>query len=100
MTEAGDISWIRVIITFCAVLALMAGLGGALKYLSSHGVTLGPKSLRPKRLKVVESLILDTRRRCVIVRCDEREHLLLLGHQNDIVVETNLPPAKDKNVSC
>jgi flagellar protein FliO/FliZ len=37
-------------------------------------------------MKVSESLMLDPRRRLVIVRCDEREHLILLGPGGDIVV--------------
>ena len=99
MTDPSDISWLRVIFAFSVVLALMAGLGGALKYISSRGYTLKPKGSHERRLKVVENLPLDVKHRCVIVRCDEREHLLLLGEQNDIVVETNLPPAKDQNIS-
>jgi flagellar protein FliO/FliZ len=95
MTDPADISWLRVVFAFSVVLALMAALGGVLKYFSSRGFTFQPKSSHTRRLKVVESLLLDTKHRCVIVRCDEREHLLLLGEQNDNVVETNLPPAKD-----
>jgi len=95
MTDAGDISLLRVIIALSVVLALLAGLTGALKYLSAHGFSLKPSITRAKRLKIVESLPLDARRRCVIVKCDKREHLLLLGGQNDIVIESNLPPAED-----
>jgi flagellar protein FliO/FliZ len=45
---------------------------------------VGPQT--PKRMKVTESLMLDPRRRMVIVRCDDREHLILLGPGGDIVV--------------
>ncbi|MFA5040540.1 MAG: flagellar biosynthetic protein FliO [Bdellovibrionales bacterium] len=100
MTDAEDISFLRVVIAFSFVLALMAGFGGALKYLNAHGFTLRPKNFRTRRLKIVENLSLDAKHRCVIVRCDDHEHLLLLGNQNDIVVETNLPPVKDQNSSC
>ena len=94
MTDPSDISWVRVVFAFCVVLGLKAGLGGILKYISARGFTLSPKENRIRRLKVVESLLLDTKHRCLIVRCDEREHLLLLGDQNDIVVDANLPSAK------
>ncbi|MBC7768320.1 MAG: flagellar biosynthetic protein FliO [Phycisphaerales bacterium] len=40
----------------------------------------------PRRLKLSESLMLDPRRRLVLVRCDGREHLILLGPSGDIVV--------------
>jgi flagellar protein FliO/FliZ len=98
MTDPSDISWLRVIFAFCVVLGLMAGLGGILKYINARGFRLFLKEKRARRLQVIESLLLDTKHRCVIVRCDEHEHLLLLGEQNDIVVETNLPPAKTQNI--
>jgi flagellar biogenesis protein FliO len=97
MNEIADFSWVRVIVAFLVVLALMAGLAAALRYVSARGLTFRPKGSPERRMKVVESLALDARRRCVIVRCDEREHLLLLGNQDDIVIETNLPPSKSKN---
>lgn len=40
-----------------------------------------------KRLAVVESLSLDPRRRLVILRQDETEHLVLLGPGGDIVLD-------------
>ena len=39
-----------------------------------------------RRLKVTESLMLDPRRRLVLVRLDGREHLLLLSPSRDLVV--------------
>jgi len=92
-----DLSWLRVLFAFVVVLGLMAGLAFALKYVNAKGFRLIKNSTRTRRLQIVETLILDTRRRCVIVRCDDREHLLLLGGQNDIVVETNLSPQDSSN---
>lgn len=99
MTETGDLSWLRVAFAFSVVLALLAALGWGLKYLSARGISLvGPKG-GSRRLKLVENLPLDARRRCVIVRCDEREHLLLLGEQDSIVVDANLPPVQRRDPS-
>jgi flagellar protein FliO/FliZ len=39
-----------------------------------------------RRLRLSESLMIDPRRRLVIVRCDEREHLILCGPGGDVVV--------------
>ncbi|MEZ6024009.1 MAG: flagellar biosynthetic protein FliO [Hyphomonadaceae bacterium] len=47
---------------------------------------LQPASHALKRLKVTESLMLDPRRRMVLVRCDGREHLILLSPAGDVVV--------------
>ena len=41
---------------------------------------------------------IDNRRRLVLVRRDDREHLLLLGPQGETVVETNIPAAGDNIV--
>ena len=42
----------------------------------------------PARLKLVETLYLDPRRRLVIVQCDDREHVLLLAASGDLLVES------------
>lgn len=89
-------SLIRFVIASLTVLALLGGLAWALKYMASRGWCASPR-LQNKRLKVVESLALDTRRRLVVVKCDDAEHLLLLSPQNDSVVAANirlpLPPS-------
>ena len=90
----GDVDWLRVIISFGFVIALMIVLTFALKYISVKGLL--PSSLAPRhrRLKISESIALDTRRRLVLIKCDDQEHLLLLSSQGDIVVQSNLPPPK------
>lgn len=40
------------------------------------------------RLSVTGQISLDPRRRVMLVRCDEREYLLLLGPNNDLVIES------------
>ncbi|MDO8605378.1 MAG: flagellar biosynthetic protein FliO [Phaeospirillum sp.] len=40
-----------------------------------------------RRLALVEALQLDGKRRLVLIRRDDREHLLLLGGESDVVVE-------------
>jgi len=44
-----------------------------------------------RRLALVDALQLDPKRRLVLVRRDDREHLLLLGGESDVVVELNCP---------
>ena len=48
------------------------------------------------RLAVKESLMLDGRRRLVIVARDGAEHLLLLSPQGDVVVETEIGKQKSE----
>lgn len=40
-----------------------------------------------KRLSVEETLVLDARRRLVLVKCDKTEHLILLGATTEQVIE-------------
>lgn len=81
-----------------ALLVTLALLGGLLLALRRFGPTLGIDRLvaggkpGPRRLRVVETLMLDPRRRLVIVRADGREHLLLLGVAAETVIETRDAP--------
>ncbi len=44
-----------------------------------------------RRLGIVEVTAVDPRRRLVLVRRDNTEHLILLGHQEATVVERGIP---------
>lgn len=46
---------------------------------------------RGRRLALIETLPLDARRRLVLIRRDDQEHLLLLGATDALVVETRIP---------
>jgi flagellar protein FliO/FliZ len=88
------LDWARALFALIATLALIVGAAwGARRVgmLQAHGQG-------PKRLRVTESLMLDPRRRMVVVRCDDREHLILLGPGGDIVVDdmaAKEPPAAE-----
>lgn len=65
-----------------AALAFVLGLIGMAAVLARRfapGVLFRLKSPAERRLRVVESLILDPSRRLVLVRFDDQERLLLLG---------------------
>ena len=46
-------------------------------------------------LKVVEQMALDTRRRLVVIEHADRRHLLLLGQNGDLVIES-APAEEDR----
>lgn len=74
--------WARAVFALMATLALILGVAwGARRLGMLQGNAPGAR-----RLRVSESLMIDPRRRLVIVRCDEREHLLLCGPGGDVVV--------------
>ncbi|MDR3450017.1 MAG: flagellar biosynthetic protein FliO [Alphaproteobacteria bacterium] len=91
MTDHGDFSWLRLLLAFATVIAMMAALAYVLKYIGTRGFVLPNQPAKIRRLRIVETLPVDTRRRLVIVNCDGREHLLLLNGAQDIVVAANLP---------
>ena len=75
-----------------AVMALSVVLGlimGATWLLRRYGGRLPLR--RSSRLAVVETLPLDNRRRLLLIRRDDRLHLIMTGGANDLLIET-LPP--------
>ena len=78
-------SYLRFILALLLVLGLLAL---AAYLLRRSGLT--PKLSRGRRLGLVESLPLGPRHRLMLIRRDEVEHLLLLGPQGDVVVESRI----------
>ena len=91
--------YLKVIFAFAFVVALMFAFSWLLRRLglATPGLNMGAK----RRLKVIEYLPIDTRRRLVLVRRDDREHLIVIGGQGgDVVVESNIiPPAQEPAVA-
>lgn len=86
-----DISiYLRFILALAGVLALIAIAAFILKRVGWGGMT-APKSGQ-KRLAVTAAIALDGRRRLVLVRRDDVEHLLLIGGPADLVVENGIAP--------
>lgn len=77
---------------FVFALGFVIGLFALLAYLAKRygfGYRGVDKSGR-RRLSISEVMPLDGKRRLVLVRRDEREHLLLIGGESDLVVEQNI----------
>jgi len=92
------LDWARALFALIATLALIVGAAYAARRLGM----LQPGTAGPKRMRITETLLLDPRRRMVIVRVDEREHVLLLSPGGDIVVgemAAKEPPAAGEAAS-
>lgn len=77
---------------FFAALILVLGMMGGLALVLKR-IGLGPASMLPadkRRLKVLEILPLDPRRKAVLLSRDGAEHLVILGPAGETVVETNI----------
>lgn len=82
--------YLRFVLALAGVLALIAFAAFALKRFGFGGL-IAPKGAQ-KRLAVSAALALDGRRRLLIVRRDDTEHLLLVGGPNDLVIEAGIAP--------
>ncbi|MBI1214323.1 MAG: hypothetical protein GC185_00725 [Alphaproteobacteria bacterium] len=88
-----DTAWLlKTLFAFAFVIALMYLLAWALRKMGVAGQNMMPGAKR--RMKIVEFLALDHRRRLVLVRLDEKEHLIVLGPQGETVVQAGMaaPP--------
>lgn len=82
--------FLKLIIALGVVILLMGGLVMVLKMLGLSSQT-SVKSGDKRRLKIVESLPLDARRRAVILKCDHKEHLVILNSNGETVIENDIP---------
>ncbi len=57
-------------------------------------VQMGEKASARGRLSIVETLSIDPKRKLLIIRHDDREHLVMLGDQ-DVVLDAGLPARTD-----
>jgi hypothetical protein len=86
MPDAG-----RFVVAFVLVLSLI-GAGALLwrRFLGPGPLSpLGPRGRQP-RLAVIDAAAVDARRRLVLIKRDNVEHLLMIGGPTDIVVESNI----------
>ena len=89
-----DISPLRFILAFVFVVGLIGLMGLALKRYGRTQKIFGAQGAGG-RLTVVETRYLDPRRRLVLVRRDEVEHLLLLSDKGEQVVESGIEHGKN-----
>ncbi|MGB0720095.1 MAG: flagellar biosynthetic protein FliO [Bdellovibrionales bacterium] len=85
---------LKLIAALVFVLSLMGGLAFVLKKLGLSG-PVTPQS-KDKRLKIIEVLPLDAKRRLVLVQRDCVQHLIILGGNDERVVETGIAPPDNK----
>ena len=80
----------RMLAALGCVLALMGGLALVLKRLGLSGPVVNNQGKR--RLKIIESLPLDARRRLILIQCDDEQHLVLIGPSGEVVIKTGIKP--------
>ncbi|WP_375616604.1 hypothetical protein [Bartonella sp. AP58NXGY] len=79
------ISFLLFIITIAAITIIIVFL----RRLKTKRFSVNRKK-SPVRLAICEAISIDRVRRLVLVRCDNKEHLLLIGGLTDVVVESDI----------
>jgi len=84
------------ILRFVSALVFVVGLIAACAWGARRFglVQLSEKASNRGRLAVVETLSIDPKRKLLIIRHDDREHLVMLGDQ-DVVLDAGLPARTD-----
>ena len=86
----GDMDLWKFFFTFLFVLILIGAAAWLVRRFGSANVGASTNRGRMPRLAVIDAAAVDSRRRLVLVRHDNVEHLLMIGGPSDIVVEPNI----------
>lgn len=94
-----DLDYARFLLALVFIIGLIGLFALLLRRLGPAGMRLTPSRGKERRLGVVEVTALDARRRLVLIRRDDKEHLLLLGHSGDCVIERDIQPPSAARVA-
>lgn len=89
----GGTGYLQFAMALVFVLALIGGLAAVARRLGYGHAVRGPRS---RRLALVEVMSLDAKRRLVLIRRDQVEHLLLLGPGGEQVVESGIAATAER----
>jgi len=82
------------IVGFILIFAIILGgifvVLSIIRRFSGGGFTSNGRTGRQPRLSVMDAAAVDSRRKLVLIRRDDVEHLLLIGGPTDVVVEQNI----------
>ncbi|MCB1519908.1 MAG: flagellar biosynthetic protein FliO [Hyphomicrobiaceae bacterium] len=87
---------------YLIVIAILGGLAAVAAYFGRHYLAGGTGSpglfgaKAERRLDVVEQSSVDGRRRLVLIRRDDVEHLIMTGGPVDVVIETGIEPRRSR----
>jgi flagellar protein FliO/FliZ len=80
---------VRFFIAFLVVLALIGVTAWLVRRFGASRLGAATRGRQP-RLAVIDAASVDSRRRLVLIRRDNTEHLLMIGGPTDVVIEPNI----------
>jgi hypothetical protein len=81
---------LRFLVAFLIVLALIGATAWVVRRFGADRLGAAAARGRQPRLAVIDATAVDGRRRLVLIRRDNVEHLLMIGGPTDLVVELNI----------
>ena len=81
---------LRVLLAFLVVAILIGMFGWLVRRFGSERLGAASTRGRQPRLAVIDAATVDGRRRLILIRRDNVEHLLMIGGPTDLVVEPNI----------
>ena len=92
--DASLTDYLKYVLALVFVLSLI-GIATVIARRAGFGLSTRIHGKNSRRLAIVESLNVDGKRKLVLFRRDKTEHLILLGSDSDLLIET--VAAKKKN---
>ena len=84
--------YFKFVLALAFVLGLILLLAFLVRRFGLGSFAIAPRARNSvRRLSVVEVAPIDAKRRLVLVRRDDVEHLILLGAQSELLIESNIP---------
>src|SRR5271166_7080991 len=81
---------LKALFTFIVVFAAVALIVWLVRRLGGQRLASGASRGRQPRLAVIDQATVDSRRRLVLIRRDDIEHLLMIGGPTDVVIEPHI----------
>ena len=81
---------VKLVVGLIVVIGLLAAFFYGLRRFGGERLGAGGGRGRQPRLAVIDAAMVDGRRRLVLIRRDNVEHLLIIGGPTDVVVEQNI----------
>ncbi len=92
MEEFGSFYYIKILSAFIFIIALMYLIGWIVRRYGTKqiGILQQKDSNAQVKLKIIDTVILDYKRRLIVVDFGGKAHMILLGAQSETVVASNI----------
>lgn len=98
MSDEFSLSLLKLPFALAIVIALILLVGYLLRRYGPFSGSIPKRRHGQRRLSIQETLIVDGKHRLLLVRRDDKDHLILVGGPNDLLIESDItpPPSTDE----